>query len=93
MPIGANQQYVQPRAQNWNFQGRTYQMAKYLISQQCQVVNLSTFPLNLRVFGNGSLSGSNWSYAKRFDIVGTYQYQSDSDPNQLHGIITIETTV
>lgn len=52
--------------------------------------NLSTFPLNPEGFGNGSLSGSNWSYVKRFDIVGTYQYQSDSDPNQLHGIITVK---
>jgi plastocyanin/DNA/RNA endonuclease YhcR with UshA esterase domain len=50
----------------------------------------TTFPQNPEGFGNGSPSSSLWSYIHRFDIPGTYKYQSDPNAGTMMGNILVK---
>lgn len=50
----------------------------------------TTYPTNPESFGNGIPSGSLWSYIKKFDKIGEYQYQCDPHSNQMKGRITVK---
>ncbi|HRH99845.1 MAG TPA: lamin tail domain-containing protein [Saprospiraceae bacterium] len=52
--------------------------------------NLATFPGNPEGFGNGPASSSSWTYIKRFDKTGVYQYQCDPHATQMRGTITVK---
>ncbi len=49
-----------------------------------------TYPANPEGFGNGTPSSSLWSYIKKFDKIGEYQYQCDPHSNQMRGKITVK---
>ncbi len=52
--------------------------------------NQSTFPQNPEGFGNGNPSSTLWSYIHRFDIPGSYKYQSDPNSGTMKGNILVK---
>ncbi|MDQ3141638.1 MAG: lamin tail domain-containing protein [Bacteroidota bacterium] len=50
----------------------------------------ATFDMNPESFSNGFPSSSAWTFIKRFDIVGVYNYRCDAHPAQMRGVITVK---
>lgn len=50
----------------------------------------ATFPNNPEGFINGTPTSGNWTFIKRFDLLGEYNYQCDQHPNQMKGKIIVK---
>lgn len=51
---------------------------------------IAVFPQNPDEFTSGPISTAAWSYIKKFDVAGQYQYRCDAHPTQMTGKILVK---